>query len=270
MTTSIRENLLDPTTDQVHRSWRRLRDIHAALWSYEKDLTGAETTVDLDEIRPFVAYPTHQEVLGGLPVPRRYLAVRDVRIDCPFPHPGVEHLGIVDLPGLGEIAAEAEEHHVRGLQHEVDVILLVKKAVDASAFWTAADARTLRLLDRARGPIRNRGDFVFLVANTPSGAEALAEPMRAHMLEHVNNGQPGKYFTMLDTDASDAESVRAGVLTRCCSRWRAGLPVMDAEYLTGAEESAVSTASSSPPPWAFCRRPSAASARRAATRSSPS
>lgn len=235
--------LPDPTTDQVSLL-RRLRDVHAALWSYEKDLTGGEMTVDLDEIRPFVAYPTHQEVAAGSPVPRRYLAVRDVRIDCPFPHPGVEHLGIVDLPGLGEIAAEAEEHHVRGLQHEVDVILLVKKAVDASAFWTAADARTLRLLDRARGPIRNRGDFVFLVTNTPSGAEALAEPMRAHMLEHVNNGQPGKYFTMLDTDASDPEAVRAGVLTPLLRSLAGRLPVMDAEYLAGAQESAVSTASS--------------------------
>ncbi|WP_066374274.1 hypothetical protein [Herbidospora mongoliensis] len=237
------DELPEPSTDQVSLL-RRLRDIHGALWSYEKDLTGAEMVVDLDDLRPFVAYPTHREVSGDAPVSRRYLAVRDVRIDCAFPHPGVEHLGIVDLPGLGEVAAEAEQHHVRGLQHEVDVILLVKKAVDASAFWTAADARTLKLLDRARGPIRNRGDFVFLVVNTPLGAEALAEPMRAHMVEHVNNGQPGKYFTMLDTDASDAESVRSGVLRPLLHALATRLPVMDAEYLAGAEEAAVSTGAS--------------------------
>ncbi|WP_169807334.1 hypothetical protein [Herbidospora cretacea] len=223
---------------------RRLREAHEALWSYEKDLTGGEMTVDLDEVRQFIAYPTHEDKSTVTAVARRYLAVRDARIDCAFPHPGVEHLGIVDLPGLGEIALEAEEHHVRGLQHEVDVVLLVKRALEGAAYWTAADGRTLKLLDRARGPIANRGDFVFLVVNTPVGAESLAEPMRAHMMENVNDGHPGKFFTMLDTNADDPDSVRASVLTPLLHALATRLPIMDSEYLSGAEESASSTRAS--------------------------
>ena len=93
------------------------------------------------------------------PARRRYLAVRDVRIDCPFPHAQVRHLGIVDLPGLGEFAARAEEHHVDGLQNEVDLVLMVKRPVEGMAYW--GDARRARagpgrLGSRLRGPARLR------------------------------------------------------------------------------------------------------------------
>ncbi len=235
--------LSDPKPDKVSLL-ARLRDIHAALWSYEQDLCRAERemVVGLDHLRQFVAYPTHESQHSTDPVPRRYLAVRDARIDCAFPHAEVDRLGIIDLPGLGEIAAGAESHHVTGLRHEVDVVLLIKKASETSAFWTAADAQALKLLDLARGSIRNRGDFVYLVVNTPKGAESLADPLRAHITHQVNDGQPGKYFTVLDTDAAEPESVRGGVLSPLLTALAARLPVMDEECLAGAREAAAGTA----------------------------
>ncbi|MGH1551558.1 hypothetical protein ACRAWF_03275 [Streptomyces sp. L7] len=135
----------------------RLRQMQQALWSYEADLTGGERLLDLDELRPYVAYPTDKQVESGDDCPRPYLAVRDARIDCSFPHTDVASLGIVDLPGLGENEAQSEKHHVAGLRHEVDLVVLVKRPVEGMGYWGKEDAKALSLLDEVRGFIRQRG-----------------------------------------------------------------------------------------------------------------
>jgi hypothetical protein len=216
----------------------RLREMQQALWSYEKDLTGTDKKVRLEELRPYVAYPTSAERAAGSRLEHRYLAVRDVRIDCPFPQADVDQLGIVDLPGLGEVAAEAEEHHVTGLRHDVDVVLLVKRAAEGMAFWSAADAQAMNLLDEARASIRNRGDFVYVVINRRPEDEALAAALRADIVRQVNDGEENRFFTILTASAADPEAVRADVLSPLLHALANRLPVMDGEFLSGARERA--------------------------------
>jgi hypothetical protein len=179
-----------------------------------------------------VAYPTNaQEQAGGV-VTRRYLAVRDVRIDCPFPHAQVRHLGIVDLPGLGEFAARADQHHVGGLQNEVDVVLMVKRPVEGMAYWGDADARALDLVDSARG-FADRRDFVFLVLNTGDTADALVTALRDHIRGQVNSGVPDQFFRVLETDAADPADVFARVLSPVLDHLAARMPAMDADTVEG-------------------------------------
>ena len=97
--------------------------------------------------------------------------MRDVLIECPFPKTDVENLTIIDLPGLGELDAKAERHHVAGLQQEVDLVLLVKRPMEGSAFWKDEDGKAADLLDEARGNITRRRDFVIIVVNK-GGAKA--------------------------------------------------------------------------------------------------
>ena len=221
----------------------RLREMQQALWSYEKDLSGGEKTVRLEDLRPYVAYPTSEERDSAKPVEHRYLAVRDVRIDCPFPHDDVDRLGIIDLPGLGEVAADAERQHVTGLRHDVDVVLLVKRAAEGMAFWSAADAQAINLLDEARGFIRNRGDFVFIVINARDNDAALAAALRADILRQVNDGQVNRNFTTLDANVADRASVQASVLSPLLRALAERLPAMDEECLAGARERAADVAS---------------------------
>ena len=141
---------------------------------------------------------------------RRYLAVRDLRIECAFPHAAVEQLAVVDLPGLGEVAVGAEAHHVDGLQNEVDVVLLVKRAMGDEAYWGEADARTLDLLDIARGFVAKR-DFVFLVLNQGGIDPALQRTLRDDVDREINMGEPDRFFQVLETDAADDDRrVRPG------------------------------------------------------------
>ncbi|MGH3794012.1 MAG: hypothetical protein ACRDSP_03905 [Pseudonocardiaceae bacterium] len=220
----------------------RLQAMQASFSSYEADLTGQERVVALDELRPFVAYPTNDEEQAPGETVRRYLAVRDVRIDCDFPQAQVEHLGIIDLPGLGEVAVRAEQHHVNGLQNEVDIVLLVKRPVEGMAYWGDADARALDLIDGARGFVQKR-DFVFIVINSGGTSAPMAAALHDHIRGQVNSGKPDQFFRVLETDAADTSEVFEGVLTPVLNHLADRMPAMDAEVLAGtrAELRAVSS-----------------------------
>jgi hypothetical protein len=173
-------------------------------------------------------------------VSRRYLAVRDLRIECRFPHNRVEQLSVVDLPGLGEVAVGADAHHVEGLQNEVDVVLLVKRAMGDEAYWGESDARALDLLDIARGFVGKR-DFVQLVLNQGGVDPAMAATLRDDVSREVNMGEPGRFFRVLETDAADPADVFDRVLAPVLDHLADRLPVMDAEALdaTRAQTQAV-------------------------------
>jgi hypothetical protein len=236
---------LRPTAAPDRPSWvtmlNRLRAMQASFPTYEHHLTGGERVVPLEELRPWVAYPTNAEEQAPGPVSRRYLAVRDVRIDCPFPHAQVRHLGIVDLPGLGEFAAGADQHHVGGLQNEVDVVLMVKRPVEGMAYWGDADARALDLIDSARG-FADRRDFVFLVLNTGDTAEALVTALRDHIRGQVNSGVPDQFFRVLECDAADTADVFAHVLSPVLDHLAARMPAMDADTFAGTRAELRATA----------------------------
>ena len=167
--------------------------------------------------------------------------MRDVRIDCPFPHAQVRHLGIVDLPGLGEFAARADQHHVGGLQNEVDAVLMVKRPVEGMAYWGDADARALDLIDSARGFV-DRRDFVFLVLNTGDTADALVTALRDHVRGQVNSGVADQFFQVLECDAADTGDVFARVLSPVLAHLAARMPAMDAAAVAGTRAELHATA----------------------------
>ncbi|MGP4001792.1 hypothetical protein [Streptomyces sp. 8N706] len=241
-----------PATLEEFASWRypeevedsrmpllqRVKAAQQGLWSFRQDLVGGEREVALDQLRAYVAYPTQADVDSGRPA-RRYLAVREARIECPFPHAGVGRLGIADLPGLGEIAAEAERQHVAGLRHDVDAVLLVKRPLEGMAYFGAADARALALLDEARGLVRRTGDFVFIVVNRGKGEpESLAAALHGHLTSEVNAGMPGRHFTVLEADAADPASVGEHLLAPLLAALAERLPVMDGDIIAGLTERA--------------------------------
>ncbi|MFJ3761939.1 hypothetical protein [Streptomyces sp. NPDC090080] len=212
----------------------RLRDLQSALPSYEHLLTGGVTSVPLEEIRPYVAYPTDEEIRAAGPggVRRAYAAVREARIECPFPHEHVARIGIVDLPGLGEVTADAEERHVDGLRNEVDAVLVVKRSSDTSSFFDETDASGMALLDRVRGYVSSTGEFAYVVHNIDPDKPHLAENLRGDLLRNLNGGEADRFFTVLETDVRDPERVGREVLTPLLKRLADGLPVMDAEVLS--------------------------------------
>ncbi|MFG2381818.1 hypothetical protein [Streptomyces avermitilis] len=231
--------VLPDTRDRVLLT--RLRELQSALMSYEPLLTGGVKTVPLEEVRPFVAYPTHEEITkAGERVGRAYAAVREARIECAFPHEHVARIGIVDLPGLGEVAADADRRHVAGLRNEVDAVLVVKRSSDTSSFFDETDTAGLGLLDEVRGFVRSTGEFTYLVHNADPDKPHLAENLRGDLLRNVNGGEADRFFTVFETDVRDPERVGREVLSPLLKRMAEGLPVMDAEVVAGTRTQASS------------------------------
>lgn len=215
----------------------RLREMQASLPTYEADLTGTEKLIGLEHLRQYVAYPTEEERSvanqAGTVVSRRYLAVKDVQIECEFPYARVGQIGIVDLPGLGELTANAEEHHLEGLQNDVDLVLLIKRPSETMAYWGKEDGAATNLLDKARGFIKNRRDFVYIILNTGGVEPDLISAVRSDILRSVNDGQPGKHFQVLETNARDPQAVYQDALEPVLAHLTERLSVMDEQVLEG-------------------------------------
>jgi thermostable 8-oxoguanine DNA glycosylase len=229
------ENEISPDYRDKHTHvtiLRRLREMQESFPTYEPSLIGGEKTIPLNELRQYVAYPSNEEINAGK-VSRLYLAVSDVRIECSFPKVDVDHLGIIDLPGLGELAANTEEHHLAGLKNEVDVVLLVKRPVEGMAYWGKEDGAATNLLDEARGFIKKRGDFVFIVVNSDGSNSQLETSLRDDLRRNVNDGEDGRHYHVLEGNALQQESVYRSILSPVLEHLAERLPNMDKEIFDG-------------------------------------
>jgi hypothetical protein len=136
---------------------RRLRIAQASLPSYETLLTGNDMRVELDQLRPFVAYPADESEPE-----RPYHAARSADIYCPFPDVDAVRLGLVDLPGSGEAGLDVHKRFLADLRNHTDLLFIVRrpsKSPSTDQDWDAA-----QLADDAAAGVRRR-DFAHLVIN---------------------------------------------------------------------------------------------------------
>ncbi|MDR9405441.1 MAG: GTPase domain-containing protein, partial [Halothece sp. Uz-M2-17] len=221
------------TTDENVDLMGRLKNMQAALRSYENQLTGETKIIeDLTQLRPWVAYPD-QESENDPSCSRLYLAVKNVEIQCSFLL-DVEKLMLVDLPGLGEVNVDAEQHHVQGLKNEVDLVLLILRPTDQSAYWGDKDRKALNLTRQAVEGLSKPGDFVLIVINHPEKDEKdqeLYQILINDVHKQLNETQPNSRYQVLTCNAKDPESVREQVLEPALEHLIDRLPLMDKEVI---------------------------------------
>lgn len=207
----------------------RVRQMQQALASCRDLLSGEVRTVDLAEVRAWVAYPRGDHLAQD----RRYLAVRDATLTCAFPVNDVMALGLVDLPGLGELVPRAEEHHLAGLRNDVDFVLVVKWPKDTNALWTAEDGASLQLIGLARGAAALR-DFAAILINTGECSQTNIDALRGDISEHLNDQVDNKNYWVMSVDAANREAVRRDVLGALLDHLVVALPRMDAAVIEHA------------------------------------
>ncbi|MEL6342544.1 MAG: hypothetical protein AAFV53_05385 [Myxococcota bacterium] len=208
----------------------RLERMQRSLPSYRGYLNGEQIELSLDAIRDFVAYPDSNEERTGAP-PRKYLAVREARIECAFPGVSVRRLGLIDLPGTGEIVAE--ERHVADLDDEVDVVLLITNP-ERLAYWDKESAQTLDLVLQARAGVKS-SDFALIVVNTGGASSGKRSALLGDIQRRLRQRPQGGVFSILECDAIDPEDVRGRLLRPVLNHLAERLSVMDAAALAYAE-----------------------------------
>ena len=145
-------------------SLSRLLDAQRSLSAYESLLTGSVKQVALGDLRSYVSYPTKEDLDAekstGTPTNRSYIAVKSVKIFCPFPRLGGLKIGLVDLPGLGEIGESVADMHLHGLEDGVDQIFPIMRPTDAEGYAKQGIAKNIDHLRRIQPGIKRRGDLI--------------------------------------------------------------------------------------------------------------
>lgn len=211
----------------------RLIRMQKALPSYRQDLGRGEAVFQLSELKPLVSYPSEKE--EDLPnCSRRYLGVKDVRIECPFPESQVESLGVFDLPGMGEIVPADTMRHAMTFQTEVDLVLLVVRPVGDRNYWDTWNSETLALIDEARKPITRRGDFGVIVLNQGGANPDDVNTLLGDIKRRVNENVDSKHYSILVGDVKDHESLKNNVTQPVLQHLVAHLGKMDSDYLVSS------------------------------------
>jgi hypothetical protein len=98
----------------------------------------------------------------------KHLPVRQVNIFCQFPRSGVERLGLVDLPGLGDIGSGNARLILSTLGDEVDIVLFLRRPDAMRYQWSRNDFDLYDLVSSASPSIKNRS-FMILNHTIDSG-----------------------------------------------------------------------------------------------------
>lgn len=220
------------TTDSLSR----LRDAQRSIGTYESLLTGGVKQVALSDLRSYVAYPTKDDLdtekATAAPANRSYIAVKSVKIFCPFPRLQGLRIGLVDLPGLGEIGASVADMHLHGLEDGVDQIFPIMRPTDAEGYAKQGIASNIDHLRRIQPGIRRRGDLITAGINVTDGLSETVETLRADF-ERKINGASSDPIEVVEYTAIDDSSVAAlfdALLQRVSDR----LPTMDQEVFAFA------------------------------------
>jgi hypothetical protein len=225
-TAALPLSLGENVPSSASKSLRCLKDAQESIDSYSNLLTGQTIREDIDSIRKYVAYPTDEEINTGGLINRAYLAVKSVRIHSPFPSLDGEKIGLIDLPGLGEIGKSVADIHTAGLENEVDQILLIMRPTEAEGYVKEGIAANIDQLRTIQKGISRRSDLIVAAINNDASNQKSAKTLRNDFEAAINSAQESDKIEIRDFEAIDSSSVR-GLFSYLLDKLVDALPAMD-------------------------------------------
>jgi hypothetical protein len=127
--------------------FEHLRKYHERAPFYQKLLQQASPLrIEQSKIPEYVAQHNLQK-----PEERydNYMAVREVRIYCPFPNTDAERIALIDMPGLGDTGIGDETRMIQALGEEVDIVLFVRMPKPNGDHWADVDVQLYDTANKA-------------------------------------------------------------------------------------------------------------------------
>lgn len=218
-------------TDREEILCQKLREYQRDFPSYAPYLDGTEKTVELADLRKFVAYtvPSSESPSGFRPS-SLYLAVSKVDINCDFPRTDVKSLQLIDLPGLGELDPSLEARHTAGFKDAVDLCLFIQRPEGTRQDWDKQAQQALETLTE-NCPVSRASDFIIMVLNAGECKEN-----RAVAMEQEARSRLGARYTIIRTSSSDSDGLSKDVLSRALHHLAEHLPDSDGQLFAGLED----------------------------------
>lgn len=216
--------------------YRHLEKYHKHCNSYRHLLrqSGSPVQIDRAQIREYVA----QDDARGNRAYFNWLAVREVEIFCPFPHPDIDKLSLIDMPGLGDTGIGDEERLIGVLGEDVDWVLFVRKPAPTGDFWGDVD---VKLYDTANRALRQRlpiDRWSFMVLNQPAPSDTLGDNRR--ICESLRKDLANKSWSFTRTtvvDCANQEDVRTEILDPLIAHLLGHIEDLDRQYAGRCQES---------------------------------
>lgn len=206
---------------------KKLLPLQKNAREYAGLLTGeSKIENDFSKLRQYVAYTDDNGNDSYT-----YAAVKRVVIHTPFPETDVRQLGLIDLPGLGELNPTVEARHTSGFGDEVDLVMLIRRPVGPRVDWDDEDHKALGTLDAA---IKDGAlaDFVVLVQNEGGCDPKLAEIAIQSIRDTISDR-----LSFLRTSGDNSKSLTDDVLSPVLDKLAKTLPEADRKLLDGIEAS---------------------------------
>lgn len=191
---------------------KRLKEAQQSLEWILPHLIGKTERIPLSNLKRYVSYPTNDdenaEERGEKQLERLYLAVDSVQIYCPFPNLGCTRIGLVDLPGLGEVSDAVARIHTKSLESDVDQVLVVARPSRESGY---VDKNIGEVIDRLRGiqpGVTHRNDLITIGVNVAEGDEQGAGSLCDDIRRKINSQLDKKdRYKVIQYSAIDPENV---------------------------------------------------------------
>jgi energy-coupling factor transporter ATP-binding protein EcfA2 len=152
---------LDPEKEAFYKRLRN--DYYNSLSQYRDLIRGGEIYLEGNSISQVRDYVMQERDNKNNLTTFKHLAVREVKISCPFSNPDVGNIALVDIPGLGDSKLGDEKVLLETLGKDVDVVLFVKRPDPSRFQWESADE--LKLYKSAKEALNNLENRAFMVLN---------------------------------------------------------------------------------------------------------
>ncbi|MEQ8755223.1 MAG: dynamin family protein [Coleofasciculus sp. G1-WW12-02] len=137
----------------------------------------------------------------------KHLAVKEVKIVCPFKNPDVGKIALVDVPGLGDSKLGDETLMLETLGNEVDVVLFIKRPDPQRYQWQRLDTQ---LYDKAAQALNDLEKRSFMILNYSRRTENLRACQR--LQQNIDTIQVVQTGIADCSDSEDANRVFNQVL----------------------------------------------------------
>ncbi|MEC4804293.1 MAG: hypothetical protein SAJ12_09660 [Jaaginema sp. PMC 1079.18] len=213
--------------------YAHLQRYHQHLPHY-KDLIGSASPRQIakEEIRQYVA----QDTLEGQRIFFNYLAVKEVKIICPFPNSEIGQVALVDMPGLGDTGIGDEERLVKALGRDVDAVIFVRMPKSSGDYWADYD---VKLYDTAHSALIDLPIHLwsFLVLNRTHQNSKNGDNW--HNCQDLANSRTENHIDVVQhVIANCADTAEAGqVLDQVLNYLRDNITALDKRYATLRQDS---------------------------------
>ncbi|MBD1945513.1 hypothetical protein H6F50_24720 [Coleofasciculus sp. FACHB-712] len=184
------------------------------------------------EIREYVA----QDTVDRRRIYFNYLAVREVKIVCPFPNLDIGQIALVDMPGLGDTGIGDAERMIKILGQDIDAVLFVRMPKSTGDFWAKEDVELYDIANSALTDLPIK-EWSFMVLNHVRGnsstdgnrrnCESLAETI---FEKHVD------VQDVVIADCANSEESQTEILDRVLNYLTHKIQILDRQYASACQD----------------------------------